>query len=419
MSTIPGFDFIGTATSLFTTNTLDVSEFQHVRVTLFCAADCDLTFNWSMNKGVDVDLVETVSVTSGNTVTQSISIKTKYLFLGYDPISTPSALRCTLLFFHEPASLSVLANVGTGADLYKTNEHKIRTLKSSDLSVNITEDTSEVDLTVTIPSSVTVSATSANIQVGTSPNYTLDVGKSKSATSMLITDRANTNITGGGLVMIGHQTVDDTSTATNSVHIGYQNRITTTGNGQNVSIGSQVGQINGTSTVCIGSSIGTTAGKNVIIGGSNGGAPNNDAGVSIGYLNGVLQNSSVYVGYGVATTPSGQKTTIVGHQSGASGSVAVDSCTYGYWTALNGCGTGAICIGSRCIQTGSTGTYSINLGHQCAGGDTTSGRLHMGAFSEAPHGSFSMPNAGVPEAYLKVKWNGTLYYIPAFTTVPS
>jgi hypothetical protein len=47
------------------------------------------------------------------------------------------------------------------------------------------------------------------------------------------------------------------------------------------------------------------------------------------------------------------------------------------------------------------------------------GRLNFGANMEAPYGSFNMPNAGVPEAYIKVNWNGVLYYLPAFTSQPT
>ncbi len=78
---------------------------------------------------------------------------------------------------------------------------------------------------------------------------------------------------------------------------------------------------------------------------------------------------------------------------------------------------GYICLGAECALTGTVVNRSVQIGRQCAAAGAV-GRLAWGNAMETPHGSFAMPNGGVPEAYIKMEWNGTLYYLPAFTTAP-
>ncbi|MEE8403650.1 MAG: hypothetical protein V3R93_07845, partial [Candidatus Hydrothermarchaeaceae archaeon] len=76
-----------------------------------------------------------------------------------------------------------------------------------------------------------------------------------------------------------------------------------------------------------------------------------------------------------------------------------------------------IIIGSLGLMNGNVPDRTVHIGGQCDAAGAV-GRLAFGNAMETPHGTFAMPNSGVPEAYIKMEWNGTLYYIPAFTTAP-
>ncbi len=77
--------------------------------------------------------------------------------------------------------------------------------------------------------------------------------------------------------------------------------------------------------------------------------------------------------------------------------------------------TGAVCLGGG-NKTGLVSNELV-LGHNCAPAGVA-GRISFGNACEAVHGSFAAPAAN-PQAYLKIKHNGTLYYVPMYTTVPS
>lgn len=148
MATVPGFDFIGSATSLsFYSPVSQVNDYDHVRTTLFCNDACTVSLLWSMDS-VNTDLIETVTVTAGNTTTASHAVKAKWLRIWYQPNSQPVALRCTHLLFQEPASLAQLDNTGSGAQILKKSESKIRSVTSVDGSVTVSQLVDTVDLAV-------------------------------------------------------------------------------------------------------------------------------------------------------------------------------------------------------------------------------------------------------------------------------
>jgi hypothetical protein len=80
----------------------------------------------------------------------------------------------------------------------------------------------------------------------------------------------------------------------------------------------------------------------------------------------------------------------------------------------------AVVIGSGQFPQGANAipNNAIMIGHGCAPSGAI-GRIAFGDTCEAVHGSFAMPNASVPQAYIKIEYNGVLYYIPAFTTAPN
>lgn len=109
-----------------------------------------------------------------------------------------------------------------------------------------------------------------------------------------------------------------------------------------------------------------------------------------------------------AGTFGGDRCTLVGAYAGEGVSVAVPT------------GEDVVCVGYKAgnpLGPSTIADYEVLIGSGCAPSNVT-GRLGFGGHMEAPHGSFAMPNSGTPEAYLKMEWNGTLYYIPAFTSVP-
>ena len=224
-------------------------------------------------------------------------------------------------------------------------------------------------------------------------------------------------------INIGQSVCQNTSAAVGSINIGDLVNINDTGGENSISIGRGVknsGNLNvciGASTICVGSGS-VSLGKNINNPGNNSiciGANSSCAGASeqtvVGY------NASSVDGYGVCVGRNSQASyfaTALGADSKcfSSAGVAIGRGAYAsnqYCTVLGG------------LAGASSGmnTYEILLGYGTQPSNV-SGRLSIGGSNiEAVHGSFTMPNSGVPQAYIKIKWGGTLYYIPAFTTVPT
>lgn len=387
MTSIAGLDYATMASGVVNLQFADVKRFTHVRSYLFCNGNSDIEFRWSSD-GVNVDIVDTVTILAGVGESVSSPIKAKYLAITLDPAVPPSSYRTQHLFYDAPLSLSSLGNTGTGAELYKKSEHLIRTVKSSDASVTITEDPSEVDITVTLPPSVTVASGNVGLVVAGLTSYSLKCGlggNSIPTNSVMIADRVSCPFTGDDNVVIG-------------------GRGTNAGNGigtrtQNVIIGSYPGwsSFTGSGNTHVGYQNSTYSGANNVSYGS----------YSAGISTGPAQGSGWCAIGSVACSGTGSG-------SAKSQWIAIGSiCCQG-----GNVNDYSISIGQSCTNSGASlvGSYSISLGASCAV-DSTSGRLNFGSSMEAIQ---TTATAGVqtlpsnPAGFMRVKHNGTLYKIPLY-----
>lgn len=119
----------------------------HIRVNVLTNAQVYINVIWSMD-GINTLVTNTYTAINTDGNTNSYSIKARYVKITIDNYQFPVTPSLTLqtLLFREPASLAQLENTGTGAQLYKETEQKIRTVKSSDSSITITQLTNEIDL---------------------------------------------------------------------------------------------------------------------------------------------------------------------------------------------------------------------------------------------------------------------------------
>lgn len=149
MSSLQGFDLIDvTLNAAYTTPVQDVSSFRSLRGLYFSNAGTLITLNWSSDQGKNTDYQDTITQTAGVASSVSYAIKAKYLSITFTPALTPSNVRYQTLFFLTSSSLTDLENAGTGSKLYKPAEHKIRSVKSSNSSITVTELANEIDLTI-------------------------------------------------------------------------------------------------------------------------------------------------------------------------------------------------------------------------------------------------------------------------------
>lgn len=110
--------------------------------------------------------------------------------------------------------------------------------------------------------------------------------------------------------------------------------------------------------------------------------------------------------------------TFLGTEAGYGADTPVHNTFIGRRAGLNAASTATYCtfLGGS-AGSGCTVTRAVCIGRACAA-PAVAGRLCFGDTMEAVHGSFAVPAAN-PQAYIKIAWNGTLYYIPAYTTVPA
>ncbi len=305
---------------------------------------------------------------------------------------------------------------GTGPTL------AIRTLKSSDASVTVaTSGSGDIDLTATIPPATTLSATQTGfVTVGSNPNYSLSVGPITGTTqSLALTNKttaynsstyctfvgvnAGTNHSAGLLACtcVGSNAGSSLTTGYANTFIGTKAGASCTSQTNNTYVGASCGEYgstNNTSNTCVGlnsfrfrtnsttnSCLGTAAGDSALSSTIN-----------------EMCALGAFAGYDTT----GSQGVFIGTNAG---------CNLGITN------TGVIAIGYQCCFVGGAGaqagTNSVHIGANCAC-DNTAGRLNFGNSMEAPHNSFPVPAAN-PQKYLKIKWNGVLYYIPAYTTTPT
>lgn len=336
-----------------------------------------------------------------------------------------------------------LVNVGGGVEVLKPITSEMRTFVSGDGSVTISQAANVVNLTVPTPQILTegpgTDLAGDIISVGTNAVLV------NPATSLILdgVHFANNKVDlGGGAdqLMYGRNNTPENGAAYGQrVMIG--NNISRTGAvsvnvGHNI-LNTHVNANAANQCVLIGNSITNASGDRcTIVGCQSNASPtgSNYRNTSVGYACSTFGQCTA-VGY--AASANGQGSTAIGHfvstgtttNSIALGNQAVVSANSGISigttasvTGANTIGIGAsvvaggvasICIGNG-ARTVSNNEISFNAN---ATAMTAIGRVHFGSV-EAVHGSFVMPNAGVPQAYIKMVWNGVLYYIPAFTTVP-
>lgn len=176
MTSIPDFDYIGVLPNTRYTSYLDVSEFTNIKSLLFVNANTQVTYDWSSDKGINTDYVDTVNLVAGVAKAHSQTVRARYLRLWYGISVANTTLRCTHLFHSTPEGLASLSNAGAGVELYKSGERSIRTLVSTDSSVVITELTDEVNLqvsTVLAPITLTSAGGTTLVNDGAGPDIAI------------------------------------------------------------------------------------------------------------------------------------------------------------------------------------------------------------------------------------------------------
>lgn len=392
--TIDSFDYDGSAAADITTPYLDVSQFSNIRALLFGNANMNVLYRWSGDKGVNTDYIDTVAVTAGITSYESVSIKARYLSITYDITVSPTTIRAYNLFRSTPVSALDLQNVGTGAEIYKDGG-KIRTAVSLDGSITVQQLVDEVNVQAN-GSNITLSSaggTQTLVADGVGPSLAnkgltagTGVGLSSDASSVTLSSTLTPVYANDWKIIptAGGYTFDIGGLGANSISVMRKDSITNIGirsvhigdsypkdriAANSVGIGYNCGHAYGDYCVCIGSGCDAfNCGQSVFIGGN--------------VSNNGQQDRQVVIGYG-----------------------SVGSSRYG------------VNIGAD-IPSHATTNYMVNIGYGCVPSAVAAGRLSFGANMEAPHNSFPVPAAN-PQKYLKISWNGVLYYIPAYTTVPS
>jgi hypothetical protein len=162
---------------VYNTAFLDVSKFTNFQIIAFNNSDYQYTLNWSSD-GINTDVMQVENGTGGTAVTAAHVVKAKYLRITYTATSTPTNWRNQTLFRKAPEGLATLKNAGAGAELYKLQERAVRSVKSSDATISVTQDSNEIDVTASFNSITLSSATGAtgstySIVAGqTGPNLT-------------------------------------------------------------------------------------------------------------------------------------------------------------------------------------------------------------------------------------------------------
>lgn len=174
MTTIQPLDFVGTLTTTsFTTAVFDVSRFTYVRTMFSASTDATFGYNWSMTADGSVDNYEEVKWFAAYTdaVHNSVPVRAKYLSISYYPAVAPSDIRCTHLFYDGSMSLSNLSNAGAGTQLYIKGTQQIKSVTSSDASINVVDNGTSIDVTATPTGSVYTYMTRDNITWGSGVRY--------------------------------------------------------------------------------------------------------------------------------------------------------------------------------------------------------------------------------------------------------
>jgi len=148
-------------TGKYSTPYVDVSKFKSFNTVLFNNnASLTVTYRFSINssndmdKRIDISVPTTTSIYLQELGTQNILAKYLCVQLAGTPSQTANF---QLVFYEAPTGLqNDLSNIGAGSQVLKEPD-EMRTLISSNASVNITQGTNEIDFTVAGGQNVTLS----------------------------------------------------------------------------------------------------------------------------------------------------------------------------------------------------------------------------------------------------------------------
>lgn len=444
MTEFKKLSYIGTVPGAGTYNTqyVDVSGFQHIRFTIFCASSGIFSFYWSMD-GINADFSVAENFSLGLAETHSYPCVAKYVYINVTAVAGSQLRFQTYLNANSPG-IHNLENVGSGAEILKRSESQIRSVTSSDASLTIQQTTDTIDLIVngvtgaTGPQGIqgdtgvtgpigptgvqgdtgvagsatntgatgeigptgptgpvgapTITALDSDVQIAGGPAYTIGIGKGGPVNSLYLTGQvaapghnsgANTTVylSPGGTVAISHGNIN------NSVGMGYD----------------AMRNVTGSFNVCIGA-LSCRASGNV--------------------------SDMVAIGYETNPSVSAEGITLVGAHAG-------DVTTIGTYSILLGWGAGKIStVGSSVIAIGKDAgrgagnnsiiigsspaincpASAIQIGHGCAAPGAV-GRLAFGNSMEALKTTATSTTYTTPqraEGYIPIEYNGTLYHIPAY-----
>jgi len=422
-----------------------------------------LNFNWS-NDGISTVLTEAETITGGTPADHFRPIKAKYLNIELVNGGTNTALVVHGFFFSLASATLAIRNLGSGTPVANLNKLGLRSLKSSDASITISNTADEIDL-VSAGGGTTVVSLDDNVQVTESPAGTYNVGVGlDTANSLNLGWNTPLPASGTNSVNLGY----GRGTGNNSVCIG--GGATGAGNTSNtgiVSIGSAVcpsGQ--GVNSVAIGYLLGSPANavstSTVAIGAvalasgsastavaignscmSLGAGKNANNTVAIGdnclfsASNSQSPGTSVFIGKSCASssTSLASNNVFVGPYCCSAGTYGSGSVCAGYYCAYNktvgaNCviigsntdftaqtiGAGAILIGQLAGAGGTVAADEICIGRACAPANVA-GRVSIGANAEAIQttataGAQTLPSN--PSGFMRISHNGTLYKIPLY-----
>jgi len=131
---------------------IDCLGFSSVSVMCFSNVNFRVDWQWSMDKGINVDLIDDSGVvTAGSTYSKSHRIKSRYLYIDYNDTGavSGSTIRYQLSLNTEPQSIHSLESLGVGVEIYDSNDNGVRSVISSDGSVGVALSVGgkEIDIT--------------------------------------------------------------------------------------------------------------------------------------------------------------------------------------------------------------------------------------------------------------------------------
>lgn len=386
----------------------DVLTDRSAVVGVLVSSDNNLTlnFNWS-NDGISTVLTEAESITGGTPAEHFRPIKAKYLNLELVNGGTNASLVVQGFFFDSESVMLAIRNLGTGTHIANLNKLGLRSLKSSDASITISNTADEIDL-VSAGGGTTVVALNDNVQVTEAPAGQFNVGVGQDTANSLNlgwntplpasgTNAVNLGYgrsTGNDTIAIGAGTNGAGNTSvTSGVFIGSGAGYTGTQSNDSIAIGrdSAKGGTTGTDVITIGRGAGDTGTKSlgcITIGALANNKTCNQAVIAIGYgagrpgsaTAGVMDYGTI-IGDGALGASGGNNityNTIIGYRAHNGGTGNTKNTILGAEASSNQTKTltdgNNVFIGYQSGNTITIGDEITAVGSQSAGGGFTRAR---------------------------------------------